>query len=140
MRNVGGEQHRNWRHRAVASSSELTKARLLGGTLTGKVFISCGQAEPNERAAAASVRDLLKKEFNLDSYLAIYVQNLDDIMIITNELRSSDYFLFVDFNRCSLFTHQELALAHHLRFGGNIIALRQKGAGDLRADPESLDL
>ncbi len=57
-------------------------------------------------------------------------------MTITEELRSSDYYLFVDFLRapqgtqdlpCSLFTHQELALAHHLGFR-DMIALKQKGA------------
>ena len=72
-------------------------------------------------------------------------------MTITKELRESDYYLFIDFRRepegpqdlpCSLFTHQELALAHHLRFE-NIIALKQEGApveGFLRyvlSNPES---
>jgi hypothetical protein len=100
--------------------------------MTGKVFISCGQAEANEKAAAASVLELLRTKFNLTPYLAIQVQSLDDIMIITDELRSSDYFLFIDFNRLSVFTHQELALAHHLGFGGDIIALRQGGASDMQ--------
>jgi hypothetical protein len=54
-----------------------------------------------------------------------------------NELRASDYYLFIDFKRrkrqpfdlpCSLFTHQELALAHHLGFRKEVIALQQKGA------------
>jgi hypothetical protein len=49
-------------------------------------------------------------------------------MSITDELRTSDYFLFIDFERTSLFAHQEFALAHHLRFAGNIIALRHKNA------------
>jgi hypothetical protein len=97
--------------------------------LTGKVFISCGQAEVDEKEAAAKVSELLKREFNLDTYLAIHVQSLDDIMMITEQLRSCDYFLFVDFKRLSVFTHQELALAHHLGFCGEIIALRQSGAG-----------
>ncbi len=56
-------------------------------------------------------------------------------MTITEELRSSDYYLFVDFLRkggaddlaCSLFTHQELPLAHHLGFQ-DMIALQQDGA------------
>ena len=57
-------------------------------------------------------------------------------MTITEELRSSDYYLFIDFLRtpddsqdlaCSLFTHQELALAHHLGFQ-DMIALQQRGA------------
>jgi hypothetical protein len=69
----------------------------------------------------------LKNKFNLTPYVAIRVQSVDDIMIITKELRSSDYFLFIDFNRLSLFTHQEFALAHHLGFGSDVIALQQKG-------------
>jgi hypothetical protein len=57
-------------------------------------------------------------------------------MTITKELRSSDYYLFIDFQRetkgenelsCSLFTHQELALAHHLGFQ-EMIAFQQEGA------------
>ena len=100
--------------------------------MTGKVFISCGQAEVDEKEAAAKVSELLKREFNLDTYLAIHVQSLDDIMMITEQLRSCDYFLFVDFKRLSVFTHQELALAHHLGFGGEIIALRQSGAGGMQ--------
>jgi hypothetical protein len=98
--------------------------------LTGKVFVSCGQAEAEEKVAAERVRVLLEKEFNLKPYVAIRVQSVDDIMIITKELRSSDYYLFIDFNRHSTFTHQELALAHHLGFGGDVIALRQTGAGN----------
>ena len=56
-------------------------------------------------------------------------------MTITKELKSSDYFLFIDFKRnpsrpadlpCSLFTHQELALAHHLGFQ-NIVAMQEEG-------------
>jgi hypothetical protein len=98
--------------------------------MTGKVFISCGMHLPEERAAALRVRDLLKSQFNLTPYVAIMVQSFDDIMTITRELRSSDYYLFIDFKRPSLFAHQELALAHHLGFGGNLIALRETGAGD----------
>jgi hypothetical protein len=98
--------------------------------LTGKVFVSCGQHLPEEREAAQQVCALLRKEFDLSPYLAINVQSLDDVMIITKELRSSDYFLFIDFNRLSLFTHQELTLAHHLGFAGEVIALRQTGEGD----------
>lgn len=57
-------------------------------------------------------------------------------MTITRELRNSDYYLFIDFLRrtdkpedlaYSLFTHQELALAHHLGFG-DMIALRQSAS------------
>jgi hypothetical protein len=102
--------------------------------MAGKVFISCGQRPPRETEIASKVRDILK-ELGLDPYLAFKVQSLNDIMTITKELRSSDYYLFIDFLRTnkpedlpvSLFTHQELALAHNLEFQ-DIIALQQVGA------------
>ena len=104
--------------------------------MTAKVFISCGQ-RGNERQIAEKVADILKNEFSLDSYLAFKVQSLADIMTITAELRSCDYYLFIDFKRklrlfhaedisISLFTHQELALAHNLGFQ-DMIAFCQKG-------------
>jgi len=78
------------------------------------------------------VRNLLRNSFNLDPYLAIRVQGLNDIMRITDELRASDYYLFIDFVRnqnpsISVFTHQELALAHHLGFR-DVVALQQETA------------
>ena len=103
--------------------------------MAGKVFISCGQRD-SERGCAQEIARILEHEFGLVPYLAFQTQSLDDIMTITDELRSSDYYVFVDFLResnsptdlsCSLFTHQELALAHHLGFG-EMIALQQKGA------------
>lgn len=84
---------------------------------------------------ALRIRGLLKKTFGLDAYLAFKVQSLNDIMSITEELRRSDYYLFIDFLRdatrpddfsCSLFTHQELALAYHLGFR-DMIAPQQEG-------------
>ena len=78
----------------------------------------------------------MKRRFELQAYLAFKIQSLDDVMTITKELKSSDYFLFIDFKRdpakpsdlpCSLFTHQELAIAHHLGFK-QIIAMQEKGA------------
>jgi hypothetical protein len=98
--------------------------------VVGRVFISCGQRE-NERKTAEKIRNLLREKFSLDSYLAFKVQGLMDIMKITDELKASDYYLFIDFHRegeipCSLFTHQELALAHHVGFR-DIIAIQQNG-------------
>jgi hypothetical protein len=98
-------------------------------TVTGKVFISCGQHLPDEKEAASRVHELLAKEFHLKPYLAKDVQSLYDLMTITKkELPSSDYYLFIDFRRRSIFTHQELALAHHLGFGDQVIFLRQEGS------------
>ncbi|MDD5016439.1 MAG: hypothetical protein PHW73_15345 [Atribacterota bacterium] len=102
--------------------------------MSGKVFISCGQRPPFEKNVAEKIAKLLKEDFELDSYLAFKIQGLNDIMKITEELKSSDFYLFIDFFRkdkvglpCSLFTHQELALAHHLGFQ-EIIAFQQKRA------------
>jgi len=104
--------------------------------MAGKVFISCGQRPPDEQKVATKIAEILSDEFDLSTYLAFKIQSLDDIMTITQELRSSDYYLFIDFVRkpdnpqdleISLFTHQELALAHHLGFQ-NIIAFQEKGA------------
>lgn len=104
--------------------------------MPGKVFISCGQ-RGSEKRIAETVKKLLEEEFGLSTYLAFQVQSLDDIMVITKELRTSDYYLMIDFKRnpnsiedltCSLFTHQELALAHHLGFGSDMIVLQQEGA------------
>jgi len=100
--------------------------------LSGRVFVSCGQ-RPEEIPISIDVSDVLRKEFSLDPYVAVRVQSLCDIMAITEELRRSDYYLFIDFLRkadppFSLFTHQELALAHHLGFHSDIIALQQEGA------------
>jgi hypothetical protein len=102
--------------------------------MPGKVFVSCGQRD-SERECAEEIGRILKDaEFGLTPYLAFRTQSLDDIMTITHELKSSDYYLFVDFVRkspadlpCSLFTHQELALAHHLGFR-DMIALQENGA------------
>jgi hypothetical protein len=104
--------------------------------MPGKVFISCGQ-RGSEKKTAEAVKKLFEEEFGLSTYLAFQVQSLDDIMVITKELRTSDYYLMIDFKRnpnsiedltCSLFTHQELALAHHLGFGSDMIVLQQEGA------------
>jgi hypothetical protein len=109
----------------------------LEAILTGKVFVSCGQRPPTETKAVEKVCQLLRDEFHLKTYVAFGVQSLGDIMAITNELRSCDYYLFIDFKRrpakpqdlrCSMFTHQELALAHHLGFQDQVIALQQEGA------------
>jgi hypothetical protein len=89
--------------------------------VVGRVFISCGQRQQREKGIANQIKDLLRKKFQLDSYVAVSVQGFNDVMRITDELKRSDYYLFIDFVRkdagdlpVSLFTHQELALAHHL--------------------------
>jgi hypothetical protein len=125
--------------------------------MVGRVFISCGQNSQREKNIAEKVCELLKTECKLEApYLAFKIQGFNDIMKITDELRVSDYYLFIDFYRkkkfdClrrkkslpySLFTHQELALAYHLGFK-EIIAFQERGTpleGFLRyvqANPET---
>jgi hypothetical protein len=103
----------------------------------GRVFVSCGQRPPDETRIAERVAAVLRDEFDLSPYLAFKIQSLSDIMAITRELKGADYYLLIDFRRkpagpqdlaCSLFTHQELALANHLGFGEQVIALQQTDA------------
>lgn len=103
--------------------------------MPGKVFVSCGQRGA-ERHVAERLRALLEKGFGLQVYLAFRIQSLQDVMSIIQELRSSDYYLLIDFARevsnptdlpMSLFTHQELAIAYSLGFE-NVIALQQNRA------------
>jgi hypothetical protein len=100
--------------------------------MPGKVFLSCGQRPPREKKVAQQIKKLLEDKFDLDCYVAINIQGLNDIMKITDELKSSDYYLFVDFFRkgeyflCYLFTHQEFVLAHHLGFK-DMIAFKENG-------------
>jgi hypothetical protein len=99
--------------------------------MAARVFISCGQRGA-EKETALKVSSLLRDRFGLDAYLAFRIQSLDDVMIITEQLRRADYYLFIDFYReaqrtddlaCSLFTHQELAVAHNLGYR-DIVALK----------------
>jgi hypothetical protein len=116
--------------------------------MAGRVFVSCGQ-RGHERDVAEKIKARLESKFHLTAYLAFKTQSLRDIMTIIEELRSCDYYLFVDFPRpddpgCSLYTHQELALAYQLGFQ-DMIALQQRGMrqeGFLRyvlSNPEPFD-
>jgi hypothetical protein len=108
-----------------------------------KVFISCGQGNATENRIASELEVLFKgRDFN--PYVAARVQRLGDLpRAIIDELVGSDYFVFVDFRRealwdvglriprfkgyrGSLYSHQELALAHYLEFGENVVALQQR--------------
>jgi len=101
-----------------------------------KIFISCGQrVRSNELKIAKRIEKLLKKFY---CYIAVEVQSVRGLREnIFNELKTSEYFLFIDFKReaivvstrdfmrtksrpklrvyrGSLFTHQELAIASFL--------------------------
>lgn len=106
--------------------------------MPSKVFISCGQASNEEKDAANDVASwLLNQGFN--PYLAIEVQSILDINEgIISELKSSDYYLFINFSRekvqgekgeffrGSFFTNQELAIAYALNFE-RLICINQNG-------------
>jgi hypothetical protein len=104
-----------------------------------KIFISCGQREKRSRKDIDEVgftnelkKVLEARGFNV--YVARVASVLEDIDgVITKELESSDYYIFIDFPRekvgrgkyrGSLFTHQELALAHYLGFKENVLLLK----------------
>jgi hypothetical protein len=134
--------------------------------MAAKVFISCGQRESgDERRVAAELQRWFKEEKRFEAYAAYRVQSLDDAMTILGELETSDYFVFIDFRReclldlgCgdgetpqfrgfrgSVFSHQELALAHHLGFEHNVILLRHRDViqegflAYIQGNPETFD-
>jgi hypothetical protein len=102
--------------------------------MPAKVFISCGQASPEERSVAQSLSAWFVSQGFLP-YVAIETQSILDLNAgIVGELRTSDYYVFVNFRRekirqgyrGSLFTNQELAMAYALGFE-HMLLLNQKG-------------
>jgi hypothetical protein len=97
------------------------------------VFISCGQKTENEKRCRCALRDWFKNE-GYRPFLAGEDPSLAEIDdVILKELEAADYFVFVDFPReeiepgecpVSLFSHQELAVAHYLGFKEHVILLR----------------
>ncbi len=95
--------------------------------MPGKVFISCGQNFKKERKVAKKIRKWFLKN-GYDPYVAISAQTIQDVNSgIIGQLKTSDYYVFVDFpreelpsngkkRRGSLFTNQELAIAYLLDF------------------------
>ncbi len=97
--------------------------------MPGKIFISCGQGSDEERQVAAQVKTWLNNN-GYNPYVAVETQSIQDVntSIISN-LKTSDYYIFIDFAReqigtnngnpifrGSLFTNQELAIAYVLEF------------------------
>jgi len=92
--------------------------------MPARVFISCGQANDEERATAANIASELQAN-GFETYVAIQAQSIEDVNSgIISSLKRSDYYLFIDFKRDemekvargSLFTNQELAIAYVLGF------------------------
>jgi hypothetical protein len=106
--------------------------------MPAKIFISCGQDSEPERIAAREAGSWLKSQ-GFDPYVAITVQSIPDLNKgIIDELKRSDYYLFINFRRelisqgsgdtvfrGSLYTNQELAIAYALGFQ-DMIFLNQK--------------
>jgi hypothetical protein len=117
-----------------------------------RIFISCGQRKKTDEAELAQriakqLNDDFKGEF--DPYVAVLEQSVRGLKEnIFNQLKTSEYFLFVDFKRefvvdswwkgilsslrimprsyrGSLFTHQELAIASYLEL--ETIAFHEEG-------------
>lgn len=97
--------------------------------MPSKVFISCGQGDDEERQITSQIKTwLIGQGYN--PYVAIETQSIQDVNTsIIGNLKTSDYYIFIDFARekigrknCSpifrgsLFTNQELAVAYMLEF------------------------
>lgn len=106
--------------------------------MPAKVFVSCGQAVPEERRVAEQIGIWLDAE-GFIPYVATETQTLLDLNSdIIAELRTSDYYLFINFARetvrsakgdsvrGSVYTNQELAMAYALGFE-KFILVNQKG-------------
>jgi hypothetical protein len=117
--------------------------------LRAKVFISCGQQKDTEEVKVA--HDIAKNlgELGFDHYIAVQEQTLRGLKEnIFSQLKTSEYFLFIDFlreqfansseHRGSLFSHQELAIASFLNI--KVIAFQQKGLKQLDGMLNSLQL
>ena len=67
--------------------------------MPGRVFISCGQKDEEERGAARAVADMLRG-LGFDPYVAARVQSILDLNgEIIGELKRSDYYIFINFRR-----------------------------------------
>lgn len=101
--------------------------------MAGKIFISCGQSNKYEKKVAKEISGwLITQGFN--PYVAVQTQSILEINSdIINELKSSDFYLFINFKReriiktpkdlhkkatyrGSVFTNQELSIAYSMGF------------------------
>jgi len=108
--------------------------------MPAKVFISCGQGSPGERKVAQQLGDWFNSK-GYHPYVAIEVQSILDLNAgIIGELKTSDYYLFINFrreivtgnagnqfHRGSLYTNQELAIAYAFGFD-HMLLVNQKNS------------
>jgi hypothetical protein len=101
-----------------------------------RIFISCGQSKESDEIHVAREISVRLEKLGFDPYIAVAEQTLRGIREnIFEQLRKSEYFLFVDFkrelladsqvHRGSLFSHQELAIASLLEI--EVAAFQEKG-------------
>jgi hypothetical protein len=93
-----------------------------------RVFISCGQARGTDEQKIATDISCVLKKLGFDPYVAVAEQSLRGLKEnLFEQLRKSEYFLFINFKRKggSLFSHQELAIASFLDL--KVLALQEKG-------------
>ena len=100
-----------------------------------RVFISCGQKTEKEVSIGLAVRDYFKKVRGFETYFAQRVHDPEGLTEnIFRHLKSSEYYVFIDFcresveahsRRGSLFVNQELAIATFLQLPG--IGFYEKG-------------
>lgn len=109
--------------------------------MPGNVFVSCGQKTKKERYIASRIKTWLAGA-QFKPYVSIQDQSLRDLnQKIISELKSTDYFILIDFKRerislkkkkgkweyrGSLYTNQELAITSVLGFD-DVLLFKQNG-------------
>jgi hypothetical protein len=101
-----------------------------------RIFISCGQSRGTDEEKIATEISRRLEALGFDPYVAVAEQTLRGLREnIFEQLRKSEYFVFIDFkrealvgttppiHRGSLFSHQELAIASFLDI--DVIALQE---------------
>ena len=109
-----------------------------------RIFLSCGQAAPDEKEFAQDLKKELESEkYNFQVFVAITENTIKDLdRELLDHLKISDYFLFINFRReiisnthdkqCSyrgsLYTNQELAMACAVGFTSeNMLIFSEEG-------------
>ena len=106
--------------------------------MKARVFLSCGQNKDSEEEMSAvnSIATSLRDEFGFDVFVATRENFFEGNPTIFECLKQSDYYLFINFERpvektncyCSLYTHQELAMAFAYGFDrSNMLLFHKSG-------------
>ncbi len=106
--------------------------------MKARVFLSCGQNKKSKREMAAinAIVEALENVLGLTVFVAAKENFFVGNPNIFDSLKDSDYYLFINFERpvkmtgcyCSLYTHQELAMAIAYGFDKtNMLVFHKKG-------------